>query len=147
MTFDDVVTPGARDTARQLAMLCQFDPHDIPIIQGLTEQLDGASVLVSPPVGAFRERLQENAPNTLIDVPLLIVQGLTDTVIDPVINDDYVTERCAARQSLEYWRVPGWDHGSIVAPGSPIEEPLIAWTRDRFAGEPQAAGCQQTTIE
>ncbi len=147
VTFDDVVTPGARDTARQLAMLCQFDPNDIPDIQALTAQLDGASVLVNPPVGAFRERLQENAPNAQIDVPLLIAQGLTDSVIDPAVNDDYVAERCAAGQALEYWRVPGRDHGGIVAPGSPIEAPLIAWTQSRFAGEPRAAGCRQTTIE
>jgi hypothetical protein len=42
--------------------------------------------------------------------------------------------------------VVGRDHGGIVAPDSPLGEPLIAWTQDRFAGTPQPAGCQEATI-
>ena len=147
VTFDEAVSPQARDIARQIASLCQFDPKDIPTLQALTAQLDGTPVVVDPAAGALGERLRENAPNAPIDVPLLIAQGLADDVIEPMVNDDYVAERCAAGQALEYWRVPGRDHGGIVAPDSPIEGPLIAWTRDRFAGVPQAPGCRQATIE
>jgi len=146
VVFDEVVSPEARDIARQMADLCQFDPKDIPTLQALTEQLGGAPVLADPAAGALGERLRENAPNAPIDVPLLIAQGLADVVIDPSVNDAYVEERCAAGQRLEYWRVPGRDHGGIVAPDSPLADPLIRWTRDRFAGGSQVAGCRQVTI-
>lgn len=52
-------------------------------------------------------------------------------------------ERCAAGQSLEYIRVPGRDHGGVVAPDSPITDPLASWTQDRIDGKPQLAGCQR----
>ena len=35
----------------------------------------------------------------------------------------------------------GLDHGTIVRPGSALEEPLVAWTQARFAGEAQPSGC------
>jgi hypothetical protein len=36
---------------------------------------------------------------------------------------------------------PGLDHGTIVRSGSALEAPLTAWTKARFADEPQQAGC------
>ena len=143
--FDDVVPPAEREIARQLADLCQFDPKDILTLQALTNRLDGRPVIADPSAGAMGERLRENAPNQRIDLPVLVVQGLADAVIDPTVNDTYVDQRCAAGQSLDYWRVPERDHGEIVAPDSPITDPLIAWTQDRLAGRIQV-GCQRATI-
>jgi len=31
-------------------------------------------------------------------------------------------------------------------PGTPLEEPLVAWTIARFANEPQAGGCARGTF-
>jgi acetyl esterase/lipase len=146
VAFDEVVSPEARQIASEIATLCQFDPNDIPTLQAKTEQLGGIPVLANPTAGALGDRLRENAPESPITVPLLIAQGLTDVVIDPSVNDAYVEERCAAGQRLEYWRVPERDHGGIVAPDSPLGEPLMRWTRERFAGESQPAGCQEATI-
>jgi hypothetical protein len=111
--FDDVVRPEARDIARKIADLCQFDPKDVPTLQDLTKQLNGAQVLTDPTAGPFGQHLKENAPDAPIGVPLLIGQGLADVVVYPQVNDTYVDERCAAGQSLEYWRVPDRDHGAI----------------------------------
>ncbi len=141
--FDDVVRPEARDIARKIADLCQFDPKDVPTLQDLTKQLNGAQVLTDPTAGPFGQHLKENAPDAPIGVPLLIGQGLADVVVYPQVNDTYVDERCAAGQSLEYWRVPDRDHGGIVAPDSPITDELVAWTQDRVDGTPQASGCQR----
>jgi len=58
----------------------------------------------------------------------------------------YVNERCAAGQRLEYWTFAGSDHSTIVRPGTPLEEPLIAWTTARFAKEPQASGCARKSF-
>lgn len=146
VTFDDAVRPEAREIARKIAGLCQFDPRDIPTLEKLTKDLNGAPVLVDPAGGAFGQRLRENAPNGQIPVPLLIAQGTTDVVVFPEVNDDYVKERCSAGQSVAYWKAPGQDHGGIVAPDSPLGGPLFTWTRDRFAGRPQAPGCDEEMI-
>lgn len=146
VAFDDAVSAETRDIARQMADLSQFDPNDIPTLQALTEQLGGTSVLADPAAGALGERLRENARTAPLAVPLLIAQGLTDIVINPSVNDAYVEERCAAGQDIEYWRIPERDHGGIVAPDSPIGEPLIHWTRDRFAVPASAMGWQEERL-
>jgi len=79
----DVVRPEARDIARRIADPCQFDPQDIPTLQDLTKQLNGAQVLTDPTAGPFGQRLKENAPDAPIGVPLLIGQGLADVVVYP----------------------------------------------------------------
>ena len=53
----------------------------------------------------------------------------------------YVEERCAAVQSLEYWTFGGLDHGTIVRPGTRLEDPLMTWTKSRFSSEPSPSGC------
>ena len=124
--LDDVIPPDERQIAAQLADLCQFDPKDIPTLQNLTKQLNGKPVIADPSAGAMGERLRQNAPNQRIDIPVLVVQGLTDDVVYPAINDTFVDQQCAAGQHLDYWHVPGRDHGGVVAPDSPITNPLIA---------------------
>jgi hypothetical protein len=49
------------------------------------------------------------------------------------------SERC--QKPLEYWTFAGRDHITIFQRGTPLEEPLIEWTKARFANEPQATGC------
>jgi hypothetical protein len=66
------------------------------------------------------------------------VQGLSDNVVQPSATDDYVEERCAAGQRLEYWTFAGRDHITI---NPPLEDLLIKWTTERFANEPQATDC------
>jgi hypothetical protein len=76
----------------------------------------------------------------------VIAQGLKDTVVPPPATDAYVDERCAAAQRLEYWTLARSDHGTIVHPGTPLEEPLVAWTAARFANEPQADRCARRSL-
>jgi hypothetical protein len=77
---------------------------------------------------------------------VLIAQGLEDDVVFPAATDAWVAARCADGMTLEYWRFPGQDHRSIVAPGSPLEDPLITWTQQRFAGEAPVEACSEVTV-
>jgi pimeloyl-ACP methyl ester carboxylesterase len=138
-----VIPPNERQIAAQLADLC--DPKDTAAMRNLTEQLNGKPVIADPSGGAIGERLRQNAPNQPINISVLVVQGLTDEVVYPTINDSFVDQRCAAGQHLDYWRVPGRDHVGVIAPESPITGPLIAWTQDRLAGKPQT-GCSRVTF-
>ncbi|HSL69461.1 MAG TPA: hypothetical protein VK864_04425 [Longimicrobiales bacterium] len=52
-----------------------------------------------------------------------------------MFTDWYGQQSCTAGQRLEYGTLAGRDHGTIVRPGTPLEEPLVAWTAARFANQ------------
>lgn len=96
-----------------------------------------------PTEGSFGARLVENTPLRPIAAPVLIAQGVDDDLVGAAIQDGYVAERCAKGQALDHRTYPGRDHLSLVAKDSPAGADLVAWTRDRFAGRPAAAGCRR----
>jgi alpha-beta hydrolase superfamily lysophospholipase len=141
ITFEQAVRPQALDAARQMINLCAFVPPEDPQrIAALAATFDGPALATSSNK-ALQARLEQNTADGLIKAPVVIVQGLSDTVVPPSATDAYVEERCAAGQRLEYWTFAGLDHLSILRPGTPLEEPLIRWTTARFANEPQATDC------
>src|SRR5438309_7787695 len=141
ITFEQALRPEALDAARQIVNLCDFlPPEDPERIEALAETFDGPALATSSNK-ALQARLEQNTPNGLIKPPVVIAQGLSDTVVPPSATDAYVEERCSAGQRLEYWTYAGRDHFTIVQPGAPLEELLIRWTMARFANEPQASGC------
>ena len=141
VTFEQAVRPEALDAARQMTSLCGFVPPEDPQrIAALSASFDGPALATSTNT-ALAARLTQNSAARAIAAPVLIAQGLTDNVVLPAATDAYVDERCAAGQRLEYWRFARQDHGSIVQPGTRLEEPLIAWTAARFARQPQPNGC------
>lgn len=141
ITFAQAVRPEALDAARQIANLCCFlPPEDLERIATLSATFDGPALATSSN-RALQARLEQNTPDSPIQAPVVIAQGLSDNVVPPSATDAYVTERCAAGQPLEYWTFTGRDHLTIVQPGTPLEEPLLKWTTARFANEPQASDC------
>lgn len=144
--FEQAVRPQALAAAREIVGLCGFlPPQDPQRISRLTATFEGP-VLATADNAALRFRLAENAANRPVDAPLLIAQGLADTVVPPAATKAYVEARCAAGQSLEYWTLASLDHGGVVRPGTALEAPLVAWTGDRFAGKPQATGCARREL-
>jgi pimeloyl-ACP methyl ester carboxylesterase len=142
--FDDLVPEGAREISREIANLCP-EPKEQATLRKLGGQLGAAAVMPASPSGPFAKRLRENSPTQPIDLPLLVVQGMTDPVIPPSVTDTFVDRQCAAGQNLAYWRVLERDHNTVLAADGQIPEMLISWTKDRLAGKPQT-GCQTTTL-
>jgi pimeloyl-ACP methyl ester carboxylesterase len=140
ITFEQAVRPEALDAARQIVNLCDFVPEDFQRIKALAATFDGP-VLATSSNKALQARLEQNTADSPIQAPVVIAQGLSDTVVPSAATDAYVEERCAAGQPLEYWTFAGRDHLTIFQRGTPLEEPLIEWTKARFANEPQATGC------
>jgi pimeloyl-ACP methyl ester carboxylesterase len=141
ITFEQAVRPEALDAARQIVNLCEFvPPADAERIEALAATFDGPALATSSNK-ALQARLEQNTADGPIQAPVVIAQGLSDIVVPPSATDAYVEERCAAGQRLEYWTFAGRDHGTIIQPGTPLEELLIRWTTARFANEPQASGC------
>jgi pimeloyl-ACP methyl ester carboxylesterase len=138
--FEQALRPEALDAARQIVNLCDFVPEDFERIEALAAKFDGPALATSSNK-ALQARLEQNTADGLIQAPVVIAQGLSDTVVPPSATDAYVEERCAAGQRLEYWTFAGRDHLTIFQRGTPLDELLIKWTTARFANEPQATGC------
>jgi pimeloyl-ACP methyl ester carboxylesterase len=121
--------------------LCDFlPPEDPERIEALAKTFDGPALATSSNK-ALQARLEQNTANGPIKAPVVIAQGLSDIVVPSHATDEYVEERCAAGQQLEYWTFAGRDHLTIIQPGAQLRELLIRWTMARFAHEPQASGC------
>lgn len=104
----------------------------------------GGSVFSQSPVtGALGARLAENTPTRAIAAPVMIAQGRSDELVLPDMQADFVRDRCAAGQVIEFHQYAGEDHLSIVAPASPLNARLLAWTEQRLSGAPAAAKCVQ----
>ena len=141
ITFVQALRPEALDAARQIVNLCDFlPPQDSERIETLAATFDGPALATSSNK-ALQARIEQNAPNGLIKAPVVIAQGLSDTVVPAAATGAYVEERCSAGQRLEYWTFAQRDHFTVAEPGAPLEELLIRWTMARFANEPEADGC------
>jgi hypothetical protein len=87
--------------------------------------------------------MDDNSASGPIAIPLFIGQGEADDVVDPKVTEDYVATMCKdPDQDLDFYLLPGITHFTIVEKGSPIEQPLLRWTADRFAGKAVPPGCQ-----
>jgi alpha-beta hydrolase superfamily lysophospholipase len=139
--FEQALRPEALDAARQIVNLCDFlPPEDPERIEALAATFDGPALATSSNK-ALQARLEQNTADGLIKAPVIIAQGLSDTVVPSQATNAYVEERRSAGQRLEYWTFARRDHFTILQPGAPLEELLIMWTTARFANEPQAGGC------
>jgi pimeloyl-ACP methyl ester carboxylesterase len=141
--FDTVVRPGARTAARGIASRCLTKPGAyLSLVEGesLKTSIFGVDAATYPPLV---EHMDANSASGKIPFPLFIGQGAADDVVDPKVTETYVDDLCAAGQNLDFYLLPGITHFTIVEKGSPIDDPLLAWTADRFAGKAVADGCQR----
>jgi uncharacterized membrane protein HdeD (DUF308 family) len=142
--FDDYVRPGARVPARETARRCLSGPEALVSVGTAVAREPYFSQNAS--AGPLGERLKQNIPLGSIPATLMIGQGLADTLVLPAEQQRYVTQMCAAGQSLQYRTYAGLDHvGIVLDPASPLIPDLITWTQERLDGRPQRSGCE--TVE
>lgn len=141
VSFDAALRPAARPFVRATAGRCLAGPEafvsllaTLPLRQSLFAR--------DPTGGALGRRLRENTPTKMIRAPLLIAQGLSDSLVLPGMQAAYVRKRCAAGQSLVYRTYAGEGHLAIVGPSSPLVADLVSWTAARFAGKAPQTGCR-----
>jgi pimeloyl-ACP methyl ester carboxylesterase len=139
--FDQYVRLAAHVPARDMASRCLAPPGAILSALQAT-RLEDHIFAVAPSTGALAKRFEENTPRHLIPAPLLIAQAKGDELIPTSIQDQFVKDRCDAGQRLEYRIYDGRDHISVLAEESALIDDLVQWTKERFAGTPQPAGCQ-----
>src|SRR5262245_14108395 len=146
ITFEQAIRPEALDAARQVVNLCNFLPHeDQERIVALARTFDGPALATSSNK-ALQALLKQNVADRPIQAPVVIAQGLSDSVVPPSATDAYVQERCDAGQRLEYWTFAGRDHLTIIQRDTPLDGLLMKWTTARFANEPQPNGCTRKSF-
>ncbi len=140
LDLDQVVTPSARDAVEQIAEICVTDLRQI-----LTRFPDaavlGVTFLRVPPweVEPWASVVRDNTPGDApTGVPMLLVQGDADTIVDPALTQRFADERCAAGEMVEVLLLPGVDHISTGFEGA-ID--VTSWIGDRFAGLPAPSTC------
>ncbi len=138
--FGDYVKPTARATVRALASRCLSEPAALASV--LASITTGMSVFDGPlGRGALARRLAENVPTGRYTMPLLVAQGEADTLVLPSVQAKFVGELCDGGANVAYRTYPGRDHVPLVEADSPLVPDLLAWTKQRFARDPQMSGC------
>lgn len=116
---------GGRDAVAALAIASQMKDLLIPdaLERGWGDVLDNGSV-VDP-----------------VPVPVLVAQGTEDTLVVPAAQREWVRERCAGGQLIDYREFAGLDHATLVADDSPLTEQIVSWVAERLADEPAVDHC------
>lgn len=141
VAMSDVIRPTAVRVVEGYAQRCLAEPRIL--VSAASTLLAGSQVFRSTRYrGGFVARLRENTPYAPITAPVLLGQGVADTLIGPDLQRDYVHRRCTqAGGTLTYRSYPGRDHLSLVAEDSPLIPDLVGWTAERIAGNPPGSGC------
>lgn len=137
--FDDYVRPTAREVVRRVVGRCLSQRATLASIGAV---LSGERLFTGDPTsGPLGARLEENVPSAPTGVPTLIAQGLSDGLILPTVQRDFVARLCAAGQPVDYRTFPGRDHVALVAADSPLIPQLVRWTQARLEGERTSRAC------
>jgi len=139
--IDRVVYPGAMPTLNQLSQECIESISDIldryQTERPLRRRFLSVKNLAS--IEPYRSLLARNTPGTLSpDIPILIAQGLADTLVLPPVTKDYVTRLCRAGSRVKYLLMANIGHASAALTSAPV---AVDWMADRFAGRPAPSDC------
>lgn len=143
VALDTVVEPVARPLVADIASECiETTEQSLPVIPDVLGL--ELTFLSQPPARApgWGERLRESSPTTVADgIPLLVAQGLADTLVRPTVTEAFVTARCTDGASIELHRYAGVGHFEVRTTAAPM---MVDWLLARVAGEPVTAGCTTT---
>ncbi|MEO6571289.1 MAG: lipase family protein, partial [Ilumatobacteraceae bacterium] len=140
LDLGQVVTPSAREAVEKISKICVTDVRQI-LARVPDAALLGLTFLRVPPweVEPWASIVRENTPGGGdTGVPMLLVQGEADNIVDPALTQRFADERCAAGETLQVLVLPGVDHVSTGFAGA---DDVTAWIDDRFAGLPAPTSC------
>jgi len=109
---------------------------DLPDVGALEVQLLSGDPADAPGWGAH---LRQNAPSAVSPtIPLLVSQGLTDTIVRPDVTEAFVRAQCATGAAIELDTYAGIGHFAVRTSAAPK---VSTWLLDRLQGKPATAGC------
>lgn len=137
---EDYLLPAATLTFQETVARCWSDSAFIVSVLGTTV-MDRPIWTQDPSDGPLGARLEHNVPRLPIEAPLLLAQGLTDTLVSATAQQRYVEELCASGQQVDFRGFEGKDHMGVVTGDSPLLGQLMEWTQDRLDGAPPIDTC------
>lgn len=142
------IAHGARVAHPELDLADVLTPEGLARLHLLEEQCIGEVVvgfsdpvvelLASPPrlLADWAEVLDANAVGAApVPVPVLVVQGGRDPIVDPALTRAAVDRLCRQGGTVEYREHPSADHAVL----DPAE--AVPWILDRFASTPATSTC------
>jgi alpha-beta hydrolase superfamily lysophospholipase len=130
----DVLTPAALQQTKIVDKKCYEDvlaafkkPVDQVIARNPAE--------VAPFPAIFAADTAGNRPTT---APMLVYQGLSDSVVYKVFTDQYVKKACALGNTVEYKTFSGKDH---YEENGAAEKDVLEWMQARLGGLPAPSSC------
>jgi pimeloyl-ACP methyl ester carboxylesterase len=135
LELTSVLTPAGAAAVPDMMPLCLLGQNKR--LHAIATPLIGKFVAHDPtttePWATF---LEENTPGAdEIEVPVLVAQGLKDTLVKPETTDSLVQHLCKAGDEVQYKTYPGATHGTIAYRTVPL---LIPWLKARVADKPVA---------
>lgn len=139
--IESVVSANVLPTVSRLAEQC---------IENLFENLAAAMIEVPlqtkfltvpdiTKVEPWRGIMRRNTPGPLPrGLPLLMIQGTADTIVEPAVTEAYVRRQCKAGGPVRFILMPGIPHHTIAHDAAPS---AVQWMADRFAGAPPPNDC------
>jgi len=136
LDLSDVLTPLGMTYLTNAKNQCIYQLWD-SIQQGVR---DPSTLFAKTGSAAWKKRLQQNTPGFVApQVPILVMQGTADTVVNPHSTTDFVKRECQfATQPVQYSEYQGATHQTI--PVVALSE-YVKWIADRFAGKPAPSNC------
>ncbi len=129
----DYLRPGTEFTMREYANRCLSSPGSVVSVLTVAARAADPDVFATDPrSGALGSRLRENVPTPARDIPLLMVTGLSDPLIEPRVQADYATFVCSRGVPVDYRTLKRQDHVSMLYGNARFVPELVAWTNERF---------------
>jgi pimeloyl-ACP methyl ester carboxylesterase len=142
LKLSDVLTRPGVSQARGLAHQCieHFANNVLQTSVNNGWGLDPSRHLFAfPAPRAWSDTVKVNTPGYAAGhAPILVMQGLADTVINPNATTQYVKHACRLRQRVQYTTYPGQTHQTIP---SAAQNQYVHWIAARFAGQRAPDNC------
>ena len=139
--LDGVVEPAAVPVLNRLANSCIETAVELVErkVEGSSLARDFLSVPDISAVEPWGRLLRENIPSSPPrNTPVLIVQGLADTLVRPSVTAAYGRRLCADGIQLQWLWLPKVGHGFIARDSAPA---VVEWVSNRFDGTPAPDQC------
>jgi Secretory lipase len=139
-----IVEPVARPFVHDLGEHCIATTAegitDLPDVTALKLTFLSQDPSTAPGWG---DHVTANAPGDVsTTIPLLVAQGLSDTIVRPEVTATYVRAQCEAGATIQYDTYPGVGHFEVRTAAAPT---VRDWLLARLRGTPVDPGC--TTAE
>lgn len=139
-SLEVALTPLARPLARNVAAACIETPTQVEALlpRVLVEQALPFAAVDLTTTEPWAQILADNTPSGIIDVPILVGQGLNDRIVVPASTRSAMARRCAAGELVTFVALAGVGH---IEAGEAMAPEALAWLADRFADAPAASNC------